>query len=320
MSLKCPLCRSDKSIQLDEVDSVELSTGYAEGYVRTDVKALLPAGAIALRQCTGCDLKWFEPLAPGDGKFYESLQQHDWYYQRDKAEFVHAAGRVDEFGTGLRVLEVGCGCGAFATHLTSGHRYRGLEFNDKAIALASEAGLDVAKMTVQDEAMRAPGTYDIVCHFQVLEHVADVDGFMSACVQALRPGGMLLVTVPADDSFVGIAAANWLNLPPHHLTRWTDAALRNMCTRFGLDVHSLWHDEVADYHTQWYTRTMQQHAVSALLGVQAKLTEPKWMAKLSNLAARLPTVRSALAGMGERRFPFAGRGHSVMVAGVKRRA
>lgn len=320
MSLECPLCHSDKSVQLDEVDAADLAAGYADGYVRTDVHALLPAGAIALRQCTVCDLKWFAPLAPGDEKFYESLQQHDWYYQHDKAEFGHAAEIVQRFGERLNVLEVGCGRGAFAANLNPGHRYRGLEFNDKAIALASQAGLDVAKVTVQDEALRAPGAYDIVCHFQVLEHVADVDGFMSACVAALRPGGLLLVTVPADDSFVGIAAANWLNLPPHHLTRWTDAALRQLCPRYGLDVHELWHDAVADYHAQWYARTMQQHAVRTMLGLQLKLTEPKWMTRLSNLAARLPAVRNALAALGVRRFPFAGRGHSVTVAGIKRLA
>ena len=78
MSVHCPLCKSDQSVVLSEIDSAELSTGYAEGYVRTDVANLLPAGAIALRQCTDCNLKWFEPLTPGDGKFYESLQQHDW--------------------------------------------------------------------------------------------------------------------------------------------------------------------------------------------------------------------------------------------------
>lgn len=320
MSPQCPLCRSDKSLQLDQIESAILSNAYADGYVRTDVRALLPAGPISLRQCGACDLKWFEPLAPGDGKFYESLQQHDWYYQRDKAEFVHSAGCVDAFGSGLKVLEVGCGRGAFAAHLNAGHRYRGLEFNDKAIALATGAGLDVVMATVQDEAKRAPGAYDIVCHFQVLEHVADVDGFMSACVDALRPGGMLLVTVPAEDSFVGVAGGNWLNLPPHHLTRWTDAALRNMCARYGLDVHSLWHDQVADYHAQWYARTMQQHAVAAMLGMRIGLTMQNWVGKLGNLAARLPALSNALVRMGERRFPFAGRGHSVTVAGVKRGA
>src|SRR4051812_37402851 len=54
-------------------------------------------------ECPESGLRFFHPSVPGDGKFYEQLQQFPWYYQRDKAEYHTAAA----WTKGKHVLEVG---------------------------------------------------------------------------------------------------------------------------------------------------------------------------------------------------------------------
>jgi len=45
----------------------------------------------------------------------------------------------------------------------------------------------------------APGTFDLVYSFAVLEHVRDVDGTVAALLRALRPGGRLCFVVPMHE-------------------------------------------------------------------------------------------------------------------------
>jgi SAM-dependent methyltransferase len=319
MKNQCPACGSFESNAVDTIRVSEIVRGYSCGYVRVDVEALFPSGihSLEMLRCAACDLKWFVPVVDGDANFYELLQQHDWYYQSQKPEFEYAARLISDFGVGLKILEVGCGQGAFSKYLGVGHRYRGLEFNDKAMDLAKRKGLDVSKKSIQDEAAAAAGFYDVVCHFQVLEHVPDVRGFMSACVKALKPGGLLLTTVPADDSFVGAASRDWLNMPPHHLTRWTDKALVAIYESLGLAGCNIWHEDVALYHQDWYKDTLRQLAISRVIGSQVSLAGSHWQRRLTSLLSRIPRIRVALEQRGASRFEFAGRGHAVTASGVR---
>jgi SAM-dependent methyltransferase len=256
-------------------------------------------------------------MVTGDDRFYVSLQHHDWYYQSDKPEYHFAARQVTQ---GASVLEVGCGRGAFHAYLPKNVRYRGLEFNEEAVRKATGLGLDVVIRGVEDEAQERPGRYDVVCHFQVLEHVSNVAEFMRASVDALRPGGVMLVTVPAEDSFLRIAESAWLNMPPHHVTRWTDRALTNLYSRLKLDVKEVWHEPIAPFHRDWYRSVMVSSGFGSLFGQSPRLEATGWIPRLAGRLGKIPAVGEWLMHRGESNFDHRGRGHSVCVVGIKRPA
>lgn len=277
----------------------------------------MPLGedSIELLECAACGLRWFFPMIAGGPEFYEALQQHDWYYQIEKPEYPHAAALI---APGSDVLEVGCGRGAFASHLKQVRSYRGLEFNLEAVRKAIVAGLDVTQTPVEEEAARRPGHYDLVCHFQVLEHVPESLGFMQACVAALKPGGMLLVTVPAEDSFLSVATSAWLNMPPHHVTRWTDKALSQLFSSLGLTVTHVWHEPVADFHRDWYQATMRYFGLARMLGHRVALDDQSVLPRIARRLGRSKWFGQWLFNRGESRFGYRLRGHSVCFAGVKK--
>lgn len=312
----CPICDSDQVSQIDKISIERVIEGYKTSNLNIDIRHLLPPGDgfLHLLKCQSCDAQWFQPMSTGDDELYAELQKHNWYYQNDKPEHAHAAKLI---APGSRVLEVGCGSGAFAAYLDPSISYRGIEFNDGALARARRAGLDVTMKSIEAIAEEQPKAYDVVCHFQVMEHVSDVPKFMRACVGALRDGGLLLVSVPADDSFLRIAAASWLNMPPHHVTRWSDRALRNLLSNLGVGGVDLWHEDVAQYHKKWYEATMATFALAGVENGRPILDDNKIRYRLARRAARAGFLKRLLLWRGESIFPYSGRGHSVTIWGTE---
>lgn len=317
---RCPACHGTRSHLVDRIAVDAIVAAYADPALAIDTRSMFGADVseIALRHCDDCDLKWFTPAIAGDAAFYEALQAHDWYYQVEKAEYGHAVELVSQLDGRPRLLEIGCGQGSFAAQLGGICDYRGIEFNQAAVAKATAAGYDVERRSVEDEARERPGRYDVVCHFQVLEHVPDVAGFMRACVDLLRPGGMLVVTVPAEDSFVGLASGVWLNMPPHHVTRWSDLALTRLYERLDCLPPTLWHESVASYHADWYQSVVRQYALARFGNRPAPLAGPNLAAKVAQRLGNVGVLGGVLDRAGSRSFPYADRGHSVTACGIKR--
>lgn len=311
---QCPGCGGANTELLENIPTDALIKGY-RGFVDDPMPFFgSVAQTIKFCRCKQCDLRWFANAPAGDASFYEDLQRHDWYYQSEKSEYHFAATKVR---AGNSVLEVGCGRGAFAAHLR-GVKYRGIEFNEKAVKAACAANLDVVMVDVEQEALKKPNSYDVVCHFQVLEHVTAPAAFMSACVAALKPGGLLIVAVPAEDSFLALVEDGWLNMPPHHLTRWTDASLAAMFQRVGLELVETWHETVADYHVKWHRETVARAGLKSLHGASPDLVSTRVRAKISRTLSGLPVFEDWLFRRGLAAHAHAAMGHTVCMVGRKR--
>ena len=311
----CPICKSSSTVKLDEISQQVLINAYRKS-LSVDTSKLLKADgvSISLLHCTNCDLKWYAPAPAGDPAFYEALQKHDWYYQDDKPEYTYAAEFLRD---GMSVLEVGCGKGAFAKFLPTGVSFRGLEFNEEAVRKGLASGLQIDIESVDDHAIKYAGAYDVVCHFQVLEHVTSPGQFLQACAALLKPGGMLIVAVPSEDSFLAITEGGYLNMPPHHLTRWSDKAIAHAITLCGMQPSEYWHEPVATYHRDWYASTIRLYAIRRLLGQANRLHAKDFFSRVLRQLMRIEVIGNRLSKYGERHFVHRGRGHTVCVVARK---
>lgn len=100
---------------------------------------------------------------------------------------------------GLRVLDIGCGGGLLSEPVARmGAEVVGADPSERNIGIAStharESGVSVDYRAVTAEALEAAGeTFDVVLNMEVVEHVADVEFFLSTCARMVRPGGLMFV-------------------------------------------------------------------------------------------------------------------------------
>lgn len=98
---------------------------------------------------------------------------------------------------GARVLDIGCGAGAFRGHFPDDCEYWGIEPVDSAAADAARVMDRVLTGTFDEVCDRLPDQYfDCVVCNDVIEHMANEDRFLHAVRRTLRPGAVLVGSVP----------------------------------------------------------------------------------------------------------------------------
>ncbi|MEM1412571.1 MAG: bifunctional 2-polyprenyl-6-hydroxyphenol methylase/3-demethylubiquinol 3-O-methyltransferase UbiG, partial [Pseudomonadota bacterium] len=113
---------------------------------------------------------------------------------------------------GLSVLDIGCGGGILSESMARlGAEVHGIDVVDRNIAIASDhaakTGLEIRYELTTAEAMSERKTrYDVVLNMEVVEHVADLDGFMAAACSLLRSRGLMFVATINRNPLAGLVA------------------------------------------------------------------------------------------------------------------
>jgi 2-polyprenyl-6-hydroxyphenyl methylase/3-demethylubiquinone-9 3-methyltransferase len=100
---------------------------------------------------------------------------------------------------GLSLLDIGCGGGLLSEPMARlGFDVVGADASEKnvktAATHAAEAGLAISYRAATAESLVADGlAFDVVLNMEVVEHVADLPGYLKACAQLVRPGGLMFV-------------------------------------------------------------------------------------------------------------------------------
>ncbi|MCL6538447.1 MAG: class I SAM-dependent methyltransferase [Acidothermus sp.] len=97
------------------------------------------------------------------------------------------------------ILEIGCGQGGFGARLARRARYLGVEPDPTSFTVARHRIESVGGTVVNTrvEALPAHSEFDLVCAFEVLEHIEDDAQALAAWRAYLKPGGHLLLSTPA---------------------------------------------------------------------------------------------------------------------------
>lgn len=101
--------------------------------------------------------------------------------------------------SGLRVLDVGCGGGILSEAMAKlGADVTGVDVVERSIVIArqhaEQMGLNLQYRAISAEALVNEGAqFDIVLNMEVVEHVADLPGFMHACSRLVAADGVMAV-------------------------------------------------------------------------------------------------------------------------------
>lgn len=310
MSIPCVLCESTNTSRIEDVLVSDLVRLYEKTLHISVVSEFSDSRQISLLLCDSCGLYFFTPILTGSEAFYEKLQKFDWYYLKEKYEYSFVKKFIDEKSS---VLEIGCGEGHFAEFIKPA-RYTGLEFSQNAILLAQKKGLNVIKEGIQAHAEIKGEHYDVVCSFQVLEHISEVGDFIEKSIRCVKPGGLFIVTVPSYDSFLPYSRNAILNMPPHHVSWWPDKTLGFVAERFGLRLLELEHEPLSDLHRDFYSSTVAFLALSNLFRRKKKMLDTSFTARVLGL---LSVFLGKLYSLGIDDINLRPNGHSVTAVFLK---
>lgn len=96
----------------------------------------------------------------------------------------------------MQIMDVGCGNGLFFPKLGALGTVHGIEVDDSLIDPSGPFEKQISREPLGDDNY-SDSFYDIVTALDVMEHIEDDYGFARNLLRILRPGGYLLLTVPA---------------------------------------------------------------------------------------------------------------------------
>jgi SAM-dependent methyltransferase len=209
-----------------------------------------------------------------------------------------------------RVMEIGCGTGFVLNALKDALPQAvicGSELHSKGLVIArSRHGASVELIQMDARQTGLTNAVDLVGAFDVLEHIEEDEAVLTECARTLRPGGILIATVP-QHRFMWSAQDEIA----HHVRRYGRGELARKAESAGLETL---------YESSFVTLAFPLMAASRLLRgrgggaqddrskVEAEFRLP---AAANGVMLALQTAEHALRRAGVR-FPFGGS--QVLVA------
>src|SRR5438552_2854132 len=172
-------------------------------------------------------------VAMADEWFQFATADHFWMQWRHSM-LLQALSRA---GGELRsVLEIGCGHGVAREMLEHdlGIAVDGCDLNRTALEMARPGRGRLFFYNILDQEPSLLEHYDAVLLLDVIEHVDDDAGFLRAALRHLRPGGIVVVHVPAI-----IMLFSDYDRAQGHVRRYTYDTLRELLERCGVTTQSI---------------------------------------------------------------------------------
>jgi len=169
-----------------------------------------------------------------------ALQSSPWWYEGRRRILMSYMKRLNLDKASATILDAGCGPGSNLVSLSAYGEVKAFEPD----AYSCRHARDISGLTVKEGALPAPipydETFDVVCAFDVIEHVEDDLGSLKALHAKLKPSGHALFTVPAH---------MWLwsehDVNNHHYTRYTLRSFEFVLKEAGFKIEKI------SYYNMW---------------------------------------------------------------------
>ena len=216
--MKCPLCNRDRrKVITDRLRDGEKRNVY---YCKDCKIAMLNDNR------SDVDLKRFynkeyrKKFKPKLDRFSNPQEVFDIYsnFQESRVKLIKKFLTKE-----MRLLEIGCSAGMFLFHIKNYVReIIGIDYDSKAAHFASKKCLcQVFDTDIEDTGLDEQ-TFDVICMFQVLEHVKNPCAFLARYSKYLKPKGIIYVELPnlQDALICAYDLPNHYNFYFHSAHRW----------------------------------------------------------------------------------------------------
>lgn len=303
--MRSPLTYSEQCTLLKRIDAGSLASRWRS---ELGINWQPPSGVDQLQywrdDTTG--LHFYAPAeAAADAQLYIQLQRFPWYYMEDKWEFEKALSHLKSLSinSASRVLEIGSGQGSFLKLARErGIHVSGVELNPEGAESARKQGYTVYQTDLVSLQAEDSGLWDVICAFQVLEHLSQPRAFLEQALSILRPGGILIISVPNASVAQQLDPErnDLLDQAPHHMSHWDERVFRSLESFLPFKVQEMTSEPLASYHIDYFVECWTRQLVNRLGTTRRKLL-------LNRLTT--PLLKNSLS-LGLRRLV---KGHTLLV-------
>ena len=246
----CPVCASTEARLHFETSAEEaaqhfvLKENHAARHqqLAEHIRTLWQKDTCAVVQCERCGFTYAHPFVAGDAEYYQLAYLRNqypawrWEFSKTQQLLISLAGQSAQ---PLQLLEIGPGDGAFIKQISPAlipkENVVGIEYSPKSIESLKKYGItcltqDVRTLSEKEYAAR----FDVICMFQVLEHMDDLTSLFRRLSLITKPNAHLFISVPNDKRvFFNEKNGTLLDMPPNHVGRWNKRSFEVMSQQFG---------------------------------------------------------------------------------------
>ena len=248
-AVRCPVCKSDTGTTLYSVNSEQAAQHFVRSELdparhdklKNEIERLWSGREARVIRCGQCEFCFSDPYAAGSAEFYATLLNAPSFPQW-KWEFQITLETVQQLAAenkNLTLLELGAGDGAFVRRSSPTPIQKDHILCTEYSAAGAEAirQLGIACEMIDARALAAKDscrTFDIICLFQVLEHLDSLDALWEAFNVLSHPGSHLFISVP-NNRFIEFCETHGglLDMPPNHIGRWNPKAFEMIGSSHG---------------------------------------------------------------------------------------
>jgi 2-polyprenyl-3-methyl-5-hydroxy-6-metoxy-1,4-benzoquinol methylase len=234
---QCPACGQAAVEPIERINVADQHAllAPAEAGLQQRLTAVAAEAALeyAMFRCRHCGLEFSSPLRAPSADWYRLAYEALDLYPADRWEFDRVLRHVHR---GEELLELGCGAGALLEQCRQrGLAAAGVDFSAAAVRLCRERGLRAHQMDLvaepEDEPCRRVAH---IVGFHVLEHLDRPGALFQFARHHALPAAHLWLSVPSERRPTrALGQRDFLDQPPHHLTRWNPAACAALGARHG---------------------------------------------------------------------------------------
>ncbi|MDP1728153.1 MAG: class I SAM-dependent methyltransferase [Bacteroidota bacterium] len=170
---------------------------------------------------------------------YYDLERNNWWFKARQEIIRSQIIKLTEGKTNISILNIGVATGASSIMLAEFGKVKSIEFDAECFEFVKEKlDIDIEQGSIL-ELQFEPNSFDLVCAFDVIEHVENDQLAAIEMMRVCKPGGFVFVTVPAFMSLYGKH-----DIVNHHFRRYKSDGLKMLFSEQGSIVYDTYFNSV----------------------------------------------------------------------------